>query len=174
MRRVRRRWIRRWCRSRAPTPDIFVNIATPKFAAQAIKKVGELGWHPVQFVTNVSASVGSVMKPAGYDNAQDVLSAAYLKDPQDKTWKDDPAMNEWRAFMAKWYPEGDQADASTTFGYAVARGLEQVLKQCGDNLTREKRHEAGRQPELRTRRFPAGHQDQDQPRPTLPRSSNCR
>jgi branched-chain amino acid transport system substrate-binding protein len=65
------------------------------------------------------------------------LSAAYLKDPQDKTWKDDPAMNEWRAFMTKWYPEGDQADASTTFGYGVARGMEQVLRQCGDDLTRE-------------------------------------
>ena len=71
-------------------PDIFINIATPKFAAQAIKKVAELGWHPVQFVTNVSASVGGVMKPAGYDNGQGVLSAAYLKDPQDPTWKNDP------------------------------------------------------------------------------------
>ena len=64
-------------------PDIFVNIATPKFAAQAIKKIGELGWHPVHFLTNVSASVGSVMKPAGFENSQDILSAAYLKDPAD-------------------------------------------------------------------------------------------
>jgi branched-chain amino acid transport system substrate-binding protein len=118
-------------------PDIFVNIATPKFAAQAIKKVGELDWHPVQFVTNVSVSVGGVMKPAGYDNDQGVLSAAYLKDPKDPQWKNDAAMNEWRAFMTKWYPDGDQDDASTTFGYGVARGLEQVLRQCGDNLTRE-------------------------------------
>jgi branched-chain amino acid transport system substrate-binding protein len=118
-------------------PDIFINIATPKFAAQAIKKVSELDWHPVQFLTNVSASVGSVLKPAGFEASQDVLSAAYLKDPQDPTWKDDAAMNEWRAFMTKWYPEGDQSDASTTFGYGVARGLEQVLKQCGDDLTRE-------------------------------------
>ena len=118
-------------------PDIFINIATPKFAAQAIKKVGELAWHPVQFVTNVSASVGSVLKPAGYENDQGILSAAYLKDPNDPMWKNDPAMNEWRAFMTKWYPEGDQADASTTFGYAVAKGLEQVLRQCGDDLTRE-------------------------------------
>jgi branched-chain amino acid transport system substrate-binding protein len=118
-------------------PDIFINIATPKFAAQAIKKVGELGWHPIQFVTNVSASVGGVMKPAGYDNDQGVLSAAYLKDPKDPQWKNDPAMNEWRAFMTKWYPEGDQEDASTTFGYGVAQGIVQVLKQCGDDLTRE-------------------------------------
>src|ERR1700753_3773878 len=118
-------------------PDIFVNIATPKFAAQAIKKVGELGWHPIQFLTNVSASVGSVMKPAGFESGQGVLSAAYLKDPQDPTRKNDAAMNEWRAFMTKWYPEGDQSDASTTFGYGVAKGLEQVLRQCGDDLTRE-------------------------------------
>src|SRR6201994_192636 len=117
-------------------PDIFINIATPKFAAQAIKKVGELGWHPIEFVTNVSASVGGVMKPAGFENGQGVLSAAYLKDPQDPTWKNDAAMNEWRAFMTKWYPDGDQSDASTTFGYAVAKGLEQVLRQCGDDLTR--------------------------------------
>jgi branched-chain amino acid transport system substrate-binding protein len=118
-------------------PDIFINIATPKFAAQAIKKVGELAWHPVHFLTNVSVSVGGVMKPAGYDNDQGILSASYLKDPKDPQWKDDPAMNEWRAFMTKWYPEGDQEDASTTFGYGVAKGLEQVLRQCKDDLTRE-------------------------------------
>ncbi|WP_225120461.1 ABC transporter substrate-binding protein [Bradyrhizobium sp. BRP22] len=118
-------------------PDIFVNIATPKFAAQAIKKIAELNWHPVQFLTNVSGSIGGVMKPAGYDASQGILSTAYLKDPKDAEWKNDPAMNEWRAFMAKWYPEGDLDDAATVFGYGVAKGLEQVLRQCGDNLTRE-------------------------------------
>ncbi|WP_375776254.1 ABC transporter substrate-binding protein [Bradyrhizobium sp. ma5] len=118
-------------------PDIFVNIATPKFAAQAIKKAAELDWHPVQFLTNVSVSIGGVMKPAGYEASQDILSTQYLKDPADHEWKTDPAMNEWRAFMTKWYPEGDQNDASTVFGYGVAKGLEQVLRQCGDNLTRE-------------------------------------
>ncbi|WP_456761573.1 ABC transporter substrate-binding protein [Bradyrhizobium sp. USDA 4011] len=118
-------------------PDIFVNIATPKFAAQAIKKAAELDWHPVQFLTNVSVSIGGVMKPAGYEASQDILSTQYLKDPADHEWKNDPAMNEWRAFMTKWYPEGDQNDASTVFGYGVAKGLEQVLRQCGDNLTRE-------------------------------------
>ncbi len=117
--------------------DIFMNIATPKFAAQAIKKIGELDWHPVQFLTNVSGSIGGVMKPAGYENDQGILSTAYLKDPKDAEWKSDPAMNEWRAFMTKWYPEGDQDDAATVFAYGVAKGLEQVLKQCGDNLTRE-------------------------------------
>jgi branched-chain amino acid transport system substrate-binding protein len=122
---------------RSANPDIFVNISTPKFAAQAIKKIGELKWTPIHFLTNVSVSVGGVMKPAGYENDQGILSAAYLKDPKDPQWKNDPAMNEWRDFMTKWYPEGDQEDASTTFGYGVAKGLEQVLRQCGDDLTRE-------------------------------------
>jgi hypothetical protein len=118
-------------------PDIFINIATPKFAAQAIKKIGEMGWKPVHILTNVSASVGSVMKPAGYANSQDVLSAAYLKDPKDPTWKDDAGMKEWAAFMDKYYPEGDKEDAATVFGYGVSQGIVQVLKQCGDDLTRE-------------------------------------
>ncbi len=117
-------------------PDIFVNIATPKFAAQAIKKIGEMGWKPVHFLTNVSVSVGAVMNPAGFEASQNILSAAYLKDPQDKQWDSDPAMKEWRAFMTKYYPEGDQQDASTVFGYGVAKGLEQVLRQCKDDLTR--------------------------------------
>src|SRR5438309_10789971 len=80
-------------------PDVFINISTPKFAAQAIKKIGELKWTPIHFLTNVSVSVGSVMKPAGYENGQDILSAAYLKDPKDPQWKNDAGMNEWRAFM---------------------------------------------------------------------------
>jgi ABC-type branched-subunit amino acid transport system substrate-binding protein len=122
---------------RGANPDIFINVSTPKFAAQAIRKIAELSWHPVHFISNVSVSVGSVMKPAGYENDQGILSAAYLKDPKDPQWKNDPAMNEWRAFMTKWYPEGDQEDAATVFGYGVAKGLEQVLRQCGDNLTRE-------------------------------------
>jgi branched-chain amino acid transport system substrate-binding protein len=118
-------------------PDIFINITTPKFAAQAIKKIAELNWTPIHFLTNVSVSIGSVMKPAGFKNGQGILSTAYLKDPRDPDWKDDPAMTEWRAFMSKWYPEGDQDDVSTVFAYGVAKGLEQVLRQCGDDLTRE-------------------------------------
>jgi ABC-type branched-subunit amino acid transport system substrate-binding protein len=122
---------------KAANPDIFVDIATPKFAAQAIKKLGEIKWKPVHFLTNVSISVGSVMKPAGYENGQGILSAAYMKDPKDKKWDNDPAMNEWRAFMKKHYPEGNLDDGATVFGYGVAKGFEQVLKLCGDNLTRE-------------------------------------
>jgi branched-chain amino acid transport system substrate-binding protein len=122
---------------RGANPDIFVNIATPKFAAQAIRKLAELKWAPIHFLTNVSGSIGGVMKPAGYENDQGILSTAYLKDPKDPEWKNDFAMSEWRAFMTKWYPEGDQDDASTVFAYGVAKGLEQVLRQCGDDLTRE-------------------------------------
>jgi branched-chain amino acid transport system substrate-binding protein len=122
---------------KAANPDILINISTPKFAAQSIKKAGELKWKPIHFLTNVSASVGSVMKPAGFENGEGILSAAYLKDPDDPLWKNDAGLNEWRAFMTKWYPEGDQHDAATVFAYGVAKGLEQVLRQCKDDLTRE-------------------------------------
>lgn len=117
-------------------PDIFINIATPKFAAQAIKKIGEMKWAPTQFVTNVSVSVSSVIKPAGFEYAQGIISAAYLKDPNDPQWKDDAAVNEWRAFMAKWFPEGDPSDLNTIYGYGAAKGFVEVLKQCGDEMTR--------------------------------------
>jgi branched-chain amino acid transport system substrate-binding protein len=122
---------------RTANPDIFINISTPKFAAQAIKKLGELKWNPIHFLSNVSVSVGSVLKPAGYEYSQSILSAAYLKDPKDPQWKNDPGLNEWRAVMTKWYPEGDQEDAATVYGYGVAKGLEQLLRQCKDDLTRE-------------------------------------
>jgi hypothetical protein len=86
---------------RTANPDIFINISTPKFAAQAIKKIGELKWNPVHFLTNVSVSIGSVMKPAGYENGQGILSASYLKDPKDPQWKNDPAMNESRVIARR-------------------------------------------------------------------------
>jgi branched-chain amino acid transport system substrate-binding protein len=117
--------------------DVFVDIATPKFAAQAIKKVAEVGWKPLHFLNNVSASVGSVIKPAGFENAQDIISAAYLKDPSDKQWDNDPGMKEFYAFMTKDFPEGDKLAGEPVVGYGVSQTLVQVLKQCGDNLTRE-------------------------------------
>jgi ABC-type branched-subunit amino acid transport system substrate-binding protein len=117
--------------------DVFVDIATPKFAAQAIKKVAEIEWKPLHFLNNVSASVGSVIKPAGFQNAQDIISAAYLKDASDPQWDNDPGMKEFYAFMAKDFPEGDKLDQGTVVGYGVSQTLVQVLKQCGDNLTRE-------------------------------------
>jgi len=117
--------------------DIFVNITTPKFAAQAIKKIAEIEWKPLHFLNNVSASVGSVIKPAGYQNSQNIISAAYLKDASDPQWNDDPGMKGFYAFMAKDFPEGDKLDGGTVVGYAVSQTLVQVLKQCGDSLTRE-------------------------------------
>jgi branched-chain amino acid transport system substrate-binding protein len=116
--------------------NVFFNIATPKFAAQAIKKVGELGWKPAQYVNNVSASVGSVMKPAGFDNAQGVITAAYLKDPTDPQWAKEKDFLEWKAFMAKYNSKANLSDASTVYGYAVAHLMEVVLRQCGNDLTR--------------------------------------
>jgi branched-chain amino acid transport system substrate-binding protein len=117
--------------------DVFVDIATPKFAAQAIKKVAEIEWKPLHFLNNVSASVGSVLKPAGFQNSQDIISAAYLKDASDPQWDNDPGMKEFYAFLAKDFPDGDKLDQSTVVGFGVSQTLVQVLKMCGDNLTRE-------------------------------------
>src|SRR6201992_1625613 len=117
--------------------DIFVNITTPKFAAQAIKKVAEIDWKPLQFLNNVSASVGSVIKPAGYQNAQDIISANYLEDASDPQWNNDPGMKAFYAFMDKDFPEGDRLDNGTLVGFGVSQAMVQVLKQCGDDLTRE-------------------------------------
>jgi branched-chain amino acid transport system substrate-binding protein len=117
--------------------DVFINITTPKFAAQAIKKSAEIGWKPVHFLNNVSASIGSVIQPAGFDNAQGIISSAYLKDPTDPQWKTDAGMLAWNAFLDKYFPEANRADASVMYAYTVAQGLVHVLKACGDNLTRE-------------------------------------
>ena len=121
---------------KASGADIFFNVTTPKFAAQAIKKNMEVGWKPVHFLNNVSASIGSVMKPAGFENSQDIISSAYLKDPNDPQWKDDAAMKAWNEFLDKYYPEANRADGSVMYAYIVAQGLEHVLKACGDDLTR--------------------------------------
>ena len=117
--------------------DVFVNITTPKFAAQAIKKAGEIGWKPLHFLNNVSVSIGSVMKPAGFENGQDIISANYIKDPGDPQWKDDAGMKSFDEFLAKYFPEGNRADNSVIYGFSVAQTMEHVLQKCGDNLTRE-------------------------------------
>jgi branched-chain amino acid transport system substrate-binding protein len=116
--------------------DVFFNVTTPKFAAQAIKKMNEIGWKPLHLLNNVSASIGSVMKPAGFENSQGIISSAYLKDPTDPQWKDDAGMKAWNEFLDKYYPEANRADGSVMYGYTVAQGLVQILKQCGDDLTR--------------------------------------
>ena len=117
--------------------DVFINITVPKFTAQAIRKAYDIGWKAVQYVTNVSSSVGAVLQPAGLDKSVGLITAAYLKNPSDPQWDNDPAMIEWRTFMKKYYPDGDLADSFNTAGYGAARTLVQVLKQCGDTLTRE-------------------------------------
>src|SRR6476646_67806 len=122
---------------KASGADIFYNVTTPKFAAQAIKRAGEIGWKPVHLLNSVSASVGAVIRPAGIENAQGILTSLYGKDPTDPQWKDDPGVKEWFAFMDKYYPEGDKTSSFPVYGYSIARTMVQVLQQCGDNLTRE-------------------------------------
>ena len=122
---------------KATGADVFLNIATPKFAAQGIKKAGEIEWKALQIVTNVSASVGSVIKPAGFENAQGILSAAYAKDGADSQWDNNAEMKKFYAFLEKYYPEGNKIDASVVYGYGAAQTMVKVLEMCGDNLTRE-------------------------------------
>ncbi|MGJ4902365.1 ABC transporter substrate-binding protein [Bradyrhizobium sp. HKCCYLS2058] len=117
--------------------DVFVNIATPKFAAQAIKKIAELEWKPMHLMTDVSISIGAVMKPAGLEASEGVLSAGYLKDPSDPQWKDDEGMKKFMAFINKYMPGANISDANLAYGYAAAQTMVQTLKQCGDTLTRE-------------------------------------
>jgi branched-chain amino acid transport system substrate-binding protein len=121
---------------KASGADVFFNVTTPKFAAQAIKKIAEVGWHPLHLLNNVSASIGSVIKPAGFENAQGIISSNYLKDTSDPQWKDDAGMKAFDEFLAKYFPEGNRVDSSVMYGYTVAQGLVYVLKNCGDDLTR--------------------------------------
>ncbi len=124
-------------RLQASGADTFFNITTPKFAAMAIKKAAEIKWQPLHFLNNVSASVGAVLKPAGFDNAQGIISTGYLKDPTDPQWKEDAGFNKWSAFVDKYMPGSDKTNANLVYGYTVAQGLVEVLKKCGDDLTRE-------------------------------------
>jgi ABC-type branched-subunit amino acid transport system substrate-binding protein len=116
--------------------DIFFSWAAPKASAQAIRKVGELGWKPKFFLANTATSVAAVLRPAGLDNAKDIISTAYLKDPTDPMWQDDTGTRNWRAFMDRYYPDGDKSNANNVYGYVLAQNMVQVLKQCGDDLTR--------------------------------------
>ena len=122
---------------RASGADVFVSITTPKFAAQAIKKLAEIEWRPLHIVSNVSASVGSVIKPAGFENSQGILSAAYAKDGADPQWDNDPGMKKFFAFLEKYDPEANKLDGSVVYGYGAAQTMVKVLQLCGDNLTRE-------------------------------------
>jgi branched-chain amino acid transport system substrate-binding protein len=122
---------------KASGADVFYDVTTPKFASQAIKKVSEIGWKPVHLLNSISRSIGGVIKPVGFDNAQGILTAGYSKDATDPAWADDPEFKRWSDFMDKYYPDGDRSNSSTVVGYAVTETVVQVLKQCGDELTRE-------------------------------------
>ncbi|MBM3645088.1 MAG: ABC transporter substrate-binding protein [Alphaproteobacteria bacterium] len=117
--------------------NVFFNISIPKFAAQSMRKAAEIGWKPVQYLNNVSAQVSTTMRPAGFENVQGVITAAYIKDPTDKQWDNDDEMKAWRAWMAKYMPAGNTSDVNYVYAHAVSFLMEQTLKKCGDNLTRE-------------------------------------
>jgi branched-chain amino acid transport system substrate-binding protein len=117
--------------------NVFFNISAPKASAQAIRKAADIGWKPVHYLNNVSVSVAAVMKPAGFDNAQGIITASYMKDATDKQWEGDEEMKAWRAWMAKYMPGANQADANHIYGFAVSFLMHQTLKKCGDELTRE-------------------------------------
>jgi branched-chain amino acid transport system substrate-binding protein len=117
--------------------NVFFIIAIPKFAAQAMRKAGDIGWKPAIYLNNVSSSVASAMKPAGFENVQGVITALYQMDPTDKQWADHPDMKTWVAWMKKSNPEASLQDASNVFAYSVASLMHETLKKCGDNLTRE-------------------------------------
>ena len=125
-------------RLKSPNPDAVVFFTTPKFGAQAIKKLGEMNWRPgTVIISNVSASTATVMKPAGLDNSQGVISAAYAKDASDPQWDNDPGIKAFDAVLAKYLPEANRTDASALTGYNMAQTMVEVLKRCGDNLTRD-------------------------------------
>jgi branched-chain amino acid transport system substrate-binding protein len=117
--------------------DVLVTAAIPKMAAQAIKKVVEIEWQPLHVLASVGNSVGGTLKPAGLENSKGIVSDFYLKDPTDPQWTDDPGFKAWLAFMDKYYPDGDKSDAGNLYGPSIAATTVQVLKQCGDELTRE-------------------------------------
>ena len=116
--------------------DVFFNITAPKASAQAIRKAADIGWKPVHYLNNISVSVAAVMKPAGFEASQGIITAAYMKDPTDKQWDDTPDMKQWRAWMAKYLPGANIADNNNVYGYAVSSTLHKVLEQCGNDLTR--------------------------------------
>jgi len=121
---------------KASGADVLISITTPKFAAQTIKKMAEIDWKALQIVANVSTSVGAVMKPAGFENGQGVLSAHYAKDAGDAQWKDDPGMKRFLAFLDKNYPDADRTNSQVIYGFGAAQTLTRILEMCGDDLTR--------------------------------------
>jgi branched-chain amino acid transport system substrate-binding protein len=123
-------------RMKASGADVFMSITTPKFAAQSIRKAAEIGWHPLYVQALASASIGAVIAPAGFDNAQGLVSAAYNKDAADPQWADDPGTKRFYAFLSAYAPDANRFDNSVAYGYGAAQCLVEVLRRAGDNLTR--------------------------------------
>jgi branched-chain amino acid transport system substrate-binding protein len=117
--------------------DVLVTIAIPKFGAQAIRKVGQIGWKPLHILNGIASSVGVTLQPAGFEYAKGIISDNSFKDPTDPQWLKDAGYKQWLAFMDKYYPNGDKSDQQTVYGYSIAQTTVQLLKQCGDDLTRE-------------------------------------
>jgi len=124
-------------RMKAANPEVIISITTPKFGAQSIKKIAELGWKPIHIVSFISSSIGAAIRPAGLENAQGILTSTFMKDATDPRWKDDKAVKDFTAFMNEYYPDGDKTDASVFYSYGVAQALIYVLELCGNDLTRE-------------------------------------
>ena len=153
---------------------MFVNTGIPKFAAQAIQKAAEIEWKPLHILSSVGNSVAATLKPAGLENAKDLVTDLYLKDPTDPQWKDDQGYKDWLVFMDKYYPEGDKTDAANVYGPSVAQTLVQVLKQCGDELTRDNvMQQAANLKDFTVPMLLPGSRS-IQARPILRRSSRCR
>ena len=126
--------------------DVLLVVAIPKFAAQAIRKVHDMQWKPMFFMSNVATSVGTVMQPAGPEKAVGMLSTEFLKDPTDPSWKDDADMQRWRAFMAKYLPDGDTTDGTAVFAYGICTTMLGVLRAVQRRLLSNQRHAPGREP----------------------------
>ena len=149
--------------------NVFFNVTIPKFAVQAIKKAHDIGWKPLHFLNNVSSSLATVLKPAGLDASKGLITALYMKEITDPQWRNDKGYKDWVAFMKKYYPDGALDDQSNVFGYTVAQAMTQVLKQCGNDFSRENIMKQAAS--LKNVEFPMllpGHQGQhepDRPRP---------
>ncbi len=122
---------------KASGADVFFIVTVPKFSAQAIRKAYDIDWHPQEFVVSIGSSIAGAIRPAGFEAAKGIISAAYQKDPADPQWKDDPAMKAWHVWMDKYNPRIDKSDYYAPYGYNIGFAVVQLLKQCGDDLTRE-------------------------------------
>ena len=145
----------------------------PKFSAQAIRKAYDIDWHPQEFVVSVGSSIAGAIRPAGFEAAKGIISAAYQKDPADPQWRDDPAMKAWNVWMDKYNPRVDKSDYYAPYGYNIGFAVVQLLKQCGDNLTRENIMKQASHLDMELPLLLPGNPAQDHARRICARSSRC-